>query len=287
MSESPYMYEVDEAGFDELVLNRSHNVPVLVDFWAAWCGPCQVLMPRLAKLAEEYQGRFILAKVNTDVEQRLAGRYGIRSLPTVKLFRNGEVVDEFMGAQPDSTIRDLLDRHLPRESDSAAEAALRDHQAGRTEDALQALRAAVALDPANDRVKLQLARLLFDLGRLDEGDQILRSVSVKALGDPETTALAAKLEFARVAAGAPPAPELEQAIGANPGNMQARYQLAARRVLEANYEAAMEQLVEIVRSDRRFADDAGRKGLLTVFNLLGGKGDLVKRYRNLLSMAMH
>lgn len=287
MADSPYISDVTLDTFDSRVLAKSREVPVLVDFWAAWCGPCQMLMPRLAKLADDYAGRFFLAKVDTDAEQALANRYGVRSLPTVKLFKDGEAIDEFMGVQPDATIRALLDRHIPRPSDKTAAAALAAYKAGDAEAALVQLRRVVDEDPANDRVKLQLAGILFDLGRLDEGETVMKGVSAKSLADPETAAAMAKLEFARVAAGAPPLSELTRTVATQPDRVEARYQLAARQVLNQDYEAAMEQLLEIVRRDRRFGADAGRKGLLTVFNLLGGKGDAVKRYRQLLSLAMH
>ena len=287
MADSPYSANVTQDTFDSAVLERSREIPVLVDFWAAWCGPCQMLMPRLAQLADTYAGQFFLAKVNTDEEQALANRYGIRSLPTVKLFKNGEVVDEFMGVQPDSAIRALLDRHIPRPSDKAAAAAIAAYRAGDAKGALTALETIVADAPANDRARLLLAEILFDLGRVDEGESTLKGISAKALADPDTAAAMGKLEFARVAAGAPPLADLERGVAAHGDDLEARYQLAARQVLARDYEAAMAQLLEIVRRDRRFRDDAGRKGLLAVFNLLGGKGEAVKRYRQLLSLAMH
>lgn len=284
---TPYSADVTLDTFDALVLQKSHQVPVLVDFWAGWCSPCQMLMPRLAKLAEEYQGKFFLAKVDTDAEQKLAGRYGIRSLPTVKLFKEGQVVGEFMGAQPDKTIRDLLDRHIARESDATLAEALRTEAAGDRTGALVKLRSASAADPANDRVKAHLGRLLLESGQTDEAEAVLGKVSADGQADPEIAALLARLEFVRIAVGAPAAEALAQTVAANPGNSEARYQLAARQVLAGEFELAMEQLLEIVGRDRKFGDDAARKALLTVFTLLGGKGDLVKRYRSRLSMALN
>lgn len=287
MAHSPYVSEVTAARFEQEVLARSHQVPVLTDFWAAWCGPCQMLMPVLARLAEEYQGKFFLAKVDTDAEQALATRFGVRSLPTVKLFRNGEVADEFMGVQPERTIRALLDRHIPRASDHALEALLADYAGGRVAEAIARARSLQAEDPANDRVKIELARMLFEQGDLDGGEAALKQVSVEARGQPETQALMARLEFLKLAAGAPPEPELRQRIARNPGDSDARLRLGARYVLSEQYEPALEELLEIVRRDRKFGNDAGRRTVLSVFHLLGGKGELVKRYRALLSAALN
>lgn len=284
---TPYSADVTLDTFDALVVQKSHEVPVLVDFWASWCSPCQVLMPRLAKLAEEYQGKFFLAKVDTDAEQKLAGQYGIRSLPTVKLFKGGQVVGEFMGAQPDRTIRDLLDRHIARESDAMLAEALQAVAAGDQATALAKLRAAAAADPATDRVKVHLGALLLEAGQTEEAEAVLKKVSADAPADPELGPLLARLEFVRIVVGAPAAEALAQAVAAKPEDSEARYKLAARQVLAGELEPAMEQLLEIVVRDRKFGNDAARKALLTLFTLLGGKGELVKRYRARLSMALH
>lgn len=286
MTHSPHTADVSGHDFDSQVLARSHQVPVLADFWAAWCGPCQALMPVLARLADEYQGRFFLAKINSDNEQPLAARYGVRSLPTVKLFRNGQVVDEFMGAQPEKTIRALLDRHIPRESDAFIEKAVAAARAGQIDQALAIMQQALVIDPGNDRVRLELARLLVHLRRVDEAEQVLNAASAEARQSPHAAALRAQFEFARIAATAGSVTELEQAIAANPKDSAARFQLAAQLVLGNRHQSALDQLLEIVRSDRKFQDDAARKAMISVFNLLGG-GELVNEYRRKLSMALN
>ena len=294
MSHSPHIADVSHATFDAEVLARSHKQPVLVDFWAAWCGPCRMLMPLLARLADEYQGRFHLAKVETDNERELAAQYGIRSLPTVKLFRNGTVVDEFMGAQTESAVRAFIDRHLPRAADAVVDRAEHLSDAGRTEEAVALLRAAIVEDGAYARPKLALARLLLSLpadrhtpAMLDECERLLASLPADRRDDAQAVALRTRLTLLRAVVDLPPMEELHRTVAVNPNNSQARYALGVHQALREDYEAAMEQLLELVRRDRRYGDDAGRKTLVSLFQLLGNQHPLVIKYRGLLSRALN
>jgi putative thioredoxin len=287
MSDSPFIADVTLATFESAVVARSRDVPVLVDFWAAWCGPCQMLMPVLARLADEYRGRFVLAKVNSDEQPELASRYGVRSLPTVKVFRHGQVVDEFLGVQPENAIRALLDRHIPRASDALVGEATRVAQQGDSERALALLQQALQSDPGHDRVKVELARLLIAAARSDEAETVLHSLSAEARDAPATTALRAQLEFARIAHAARPLDDLLRAVAAPARDSAARYELAARYVVDGRHAEALDQLLEIVRTDRKFNDDAARKAMIAIFNLLGGRGELVNEYRRRLSLALN
>jgi putative thioredoxin len=287
MANSPHITDVTEQTFDTAVLDRSRQTPVLVDFWADWCGPCKMLMPVLQKLTGEYGGKFFLAKVNTDVEQALANRHGVKSLPTVKLFRNGKVVDEFLGVQPEKNIRALLDRHIPRESDALVHNAALALKSGNTTEALTILQQAAQVDPANDRVKLELANLLARLGRVEDAEQVLNGLSAEMKESADVAALRAQLDFARIAQSARAPDELLKVVAANPRDSAARYELAARFVLRDQFAAALDQLLEIVRTDRKFRDDAARKAMISVFNLLGGSGEIVNEYRRKLSMALN
>ncbi|WP_297446166.1 thioredoxin [Acidiferrobacter sp.] len=286
MATSPYMIDVTGDSFDHAVLARSREVPVLVDFWAAWCAPCRSLMPILAKLAEEYQGRFFLAKVNSDEQQDLAARFGVRSLPTVKLFKQGAEVAQFVGAQPERMIRELLDAHIDRPSDALLRAALDQEATGDRDGALARLKGAHETDPKNDRLTAHLGRLLCEQGRVTDSEAILKGLSPRALGDAEIGAIMARLEFVRMTADAPPLTDLEQTIRAHPEDLRARMALGARYLLAGRHEEALEQWLTIVRTDRRFGDDAARRALLAAFTLLGGKSDLVRRYRGLLAAAI-
>jgi len=287
MSQSPHIADVTEQTFESLVLAKSREIPVLADFWADWCGPCKQLMPVLARLVDEYDGKFFLAKINSDTEQPLATRYGVKSLPTVKLFRNGQVVEEFMGAQPVKTIRALLDRHIPRESDTLVDNAVLMARSGKHDEALAILLQAVKTDPGNERAKLELARLHAYFGHAAEAETALASLSVEARESTDAVGLKAQLEFVHIVASARQPEALLAAIAANAKDSAAHYELAAHLVLRQQYEAALDQLLEIVRTDRKFRDDAGRKAMVSIFNLLGSNSDIVKQYRTKLSMALN
>jgi len=287
MADSAFTADVSAQDFDVQVVQRSRQVPVLVDFWAGWCAPCRMLKPVLEKLAQEYQGKFFLAKVDTDKEQPLAAQYGIRSLPTVQLFRDGQAVDGFMGAQPERAVRALLDKYVARASDALVRTALAAQQAGDLDKAATLLQQAMESDPTNDRAKLALAGLLVARGRTADAEALLKALSPEARAGAEAATLRAHMEFSRLAADAPAMPELTQKLATDPRDSGARLQLGARQVLNGQYEAAIQNLLEIVRHDRKFRDDAGRKTLLAVFQLLGNNHALVKKYRPLLASALN
>ncbi len=287
MATSPYITDVTLENFENEVVARSHTTPVLVDFWAAWCGPCQSLMPILAKLAEEYQGRFFLAKVNSDEQQALASRFAVRSLPTVKLFKKGGEVVQFLGAQPERAIRALLDQHIGRPSDALLEAALDEEGAGHIDRALAQLREARDRDPTNKRLTIHLGRILLEQGHTEEAERILNGIATRVQGDPELAPLLAQLEFVRLAASTPPLPVLQQTIADEPANLQARVSLGIRYLLKGDHELALEQWLLVVRADRHFDNDAGRRMLLNAFAVLGAQNALVRKYRNLLAMALN
>jgi len=286
MNDSPYIHNVTQDTFQPLVVEASRTAPVLVDFWADWCGPCHMQMPVLVKLVGEYAGKFLLAKVNTDTERRLAQEHGIRSLPTMRLYRNGQVVEEILGAQTEGTLRALLDAHIERDSDKQRLAALDAHRQGRTEEAIDLLRKAQEEDPENFRVQLSLIGLYLDAGRLADADALLESLPWAVREEQEAHRLRALLDFSRVAQDAASITELEQQLGNQPRDSETRYRLAARYVLEGRLQEAMDELLFIVQNDRSFGDDAARKGLLAVFELLENNDELLATYRRKLSSAM-
>ena len=287
MSESAYVLDADAASFQSLVVDGSHRVPVLVDFWAEWCGPCRALAPILEKLADEFQGRFLVVKVDTDREQEIARQFGIRSLPTVKLFKDGAVVDEFLGVQPESGVRALIERYVTRESDDTRAQAMTLRENGQPAQARAVLEQAHAADPGNHRVIPDLANVLIDLGELDQAGDVLASAPGSVKSEADMRAAMARLEFAELAATSPPAGELRQAIEKDPGDCESRYRLGTLHIVRGEYESALEQFIEILRTDRAFRDDAGRKGLLSVFEMLGNDHPLVAHYRARMSSLLY
>jgi len=268
MADSPYIIDVTRENYAE-VMKASFEVPVLIDFWASWCQPCLALMPVLAKLAGEYQGKFLLGKLNTEQQQEIAAHFGIRSIPNVKLFRNGQPVDEFLGALPESAVREFLDRHVARESDVTVQQAREKLADGDVDAAIALLNQAREADPDNLRVVLVLAGTQAAAGDIAAAEATLDALPANEQLKPEVAALRSQLYFEGRVADAPAAADLEARLASNPDDHEARFQLALLKVVEQDYDTAMELLLELMKKDRGFRDDAGRNTLLKVFELLG------------------
>jgi putative thioredoxin len=282
-----FSIDVSEADFEEKVIAASHNLPVVVDFWAEWCGPCRILKPLLEKLAAEYHGKFLLAKVNSDENMRIAGRFQVRGIPTVVGIINGQEVERFTGAQPEGALRQFLDRLIPSPAEELRHAALEVYHQGDTEKALKILADASEVDPKNVEVRITAAEILLHSGRHAEARQLLETLPADRRTDEKVVTLLARLDFAEKGQSLPDAATLEARIAADGDDLDARLQLAELCVVREEYEPALEQLLEIVRRDRKFRDDIARKTMLSVFNLLGGQGELVSRYRRLLASALN
>ena len=285
MADSPYVFEIDETNYNQIVLQGSRQVPVLVDFWASWCQPCQILMPLLAKLADEYQGRFIVAKIDTEAQQAIAAQFGIRSIPTVKLFRDGQPVDEFAGALPEAEIRAFLERHLPRASDgSVAEAEQRLH-AGDRDGALELLSQALLEDPGNPRILMAMAQIKVVDGDFEAAEQTLSLLPPDEQAKPEVRRLLGQVFFGRIAAQESPdvsAARLTEAAD----DSAARYRQAAHQISIGEIDAGAENLLTIMQKDRDFGDDAARTALLKLFDMLGDEPS-VNRYRARMFNLLH
>ena len=279
MSESPYIAEITADNYQQIVIEGSMQVPVLVDFWAEWCQPCKTLMPMLAKLADEYQGKFILAKIDTEQHQELAAQFGIRSIPTVKLFKNGQPVDEFSGALPEEQVRQFLDQHIPRESDRVVAQAQQQLLQGDPDAALALLAQAQAEDPANHNISVALAQTFAAIGDTESAETVLRKLPEEIQQREDVIQLLRQLHFDSLSRGIPEQAVLEQRLGADENDSEARFQLATHMINKQQYEAALELLLVLMRKDRQYEDDAARKAMLEIFELLGDD-PLVSRYRS-------
>jgi putative thioredoxin len=287
MADSPNLVTLSAANFHAVVIEGSHHRPVLVDFWAEWCAPCRSLMPVLAKIAGEYAGRLTVAKVNTEEEQAIAAQLGIRSLPTVMLFRDGQAIDQFMGALPEPQVREFLERHLPRESDTQIASAQARIAAGDLPAAEALLAEARKADPDNPRLVPVEASALAAAGKIAEAEAVLARVPLEIADDPEVLALRGRLHFANLTAKAPDEGTLSVRLEADPADSEARYLLAARHAAKGAYAPALEHLLTLVKRDRGYGEDAARKAMLMIFDLLGGEGELVSSYRSKMLNALY
>lgn len=276
MSDSEYILEVDDSNFTAAVIEGSQKQPVLVDFWAEWCAPCRSLMPVLARLADEYGGKFILAKINSDENQALASQLGVRSLPTVKVFKNGIPVDEFMGALPESAVREFIERHIEHESDRLHTAAMQAYRRDDPDTAVELMERAHAMEPGKSRITIDLASVLAGSGNPARAEELLNGLPEYERNSGEAAGLLARLEFAREAADLPDEAGIE--TGAESGDLNSLYQLAMLKISQNDFAGAMEKLLLIIQKDRGYRDDLGRKTLIKLFDMLGDD-PLVDNYR--------
>ena len=289
MTAQALVIDVREDNFAAAVLEESKRRPVVVDFWAPWCGPCRALGPVLEKLAEEMAGAFLLAKVNSDENPELSRNFQVRGIPAVKAFRDGKVVDEFTGALPESAVRKFLEGIVPPPGDDLRQAALAAMEAGREDEAEKLFREALTANPRNDAARLSLARLHSAQGRWEEVNADIAAMSPAFQLEDEVQALKALLEFSQAVQSAPPMAELERRLREARGDerAQALYLHALRLLLQGQEEPAMEELLELVRDHRQYGDDLGRRTLLQIFTVLGARHPLVEKYRTRLARTLY
>ena len=270
------MIDVTIANFDAEVIEASQTTPVLVDFWAPWCGPCKSLGPVLEKVEAAYNGRFKLVKINSDDEQELAGAFGIRSIPTCVLMIEGKPVDGFMGALPEGQVKAFLDKHLPAEEELQAQAeeeeALAALDDGDVETALAKLQQAVDTDPGNDDARFDLVKLLLQQGFEDEAKVAFAPVIAKAAGVRKLDALNHWIKALDFVAGYASDESAESQflaqIAANRRDFEARFGLARLRMAQQRWIDAMDELLEILMRDKTWNSDLARKTFIAILDII-------------------
>ena len=273
------VFDATTESFEIEVLQKSLQVPILVDFWAPWCGPCKTLGPLLEKLAADYNGAFLLAKVDVDKEQQLASAFQVRSIPTVMLVKDGQLVDGFPGALPEGQLREFLTHHGIEPRAVVEEPATPEATApADPHSELLRMRKAVELEPEQASLKLDLALALLAAGHAPEAEQLLDALPANLSTDDRAVKARARLGFATLLQDAPPPQVLEAAINANPDDLHARHLLGAHAIVGGDAEAGLEQFLEMLRRNRTFENGLPRQALLDAFRIIDDD-DLVGRYR--------
>ena len=281
-----YIVNIDETNASALLIEESHKRPVVVDFWAEWCEPCKVLMPLLEKIATEYQGAFLLAKVNADEQQDIAQQLGVRNLPTVMVIQGGQPVDGFSGAQTESFIREMLAKYLPKPWDALVQTGLEAMERGEFNEALMPLRQAWTDSQQSHDITMTYAHALIESLRLDEAEALLKGVR-KADQDAAYEQLQAQLDIKREAAKSPEIEALEQQLGTNPDDLDVCYQLGVQYIDTGLFRDGMEHFVSILRKDLNHGDGAAKRMLLESIASLGKGDPLAVEYQRKLYSLLH
>jgi putative thioredoxin len=287
MTASQHIFDATAENFQQAVMEASATTPVLVDVWADWCAPCKQLMPILEKLAEEYQGNFQLAKVNADQQQELTSSLGVRSLPTIILVKDGQAVDGFNSALPESEIRKILEKHIEAPAEDPYEKAHALWEAGDVDGALALFTEMNQKDPENVDVLIDLAQLKAEKGDLETAEQVLNSLAPEDKLGHKAKQLAARVKFMQQSGELPPVAELERTLEANPKDPGALHQLALHKILQEQNAEAMDLLIRLMRADSTYKEGVAKTTLVELFEKLGNNNPDVRAYRRKLYAMMY
>ena len=280
------MIDATLSSFERDVIEASMEVPVIVDFWAPWCGPCKMLGPLMERLEREYGGRFKLVNVNADTNPELVASFNLKSIPYAVAFVDGNAVAQFTGSQPEAFVRAFLDRLIPNPSvieHRAAREALAKGQGAIAEDYLKN---SIALDPSNDAARLDMIGILLDRSDVATARMHFATLSSRATQHTNYETMRARLDAAQAVVALPPAELLERRIAIDPNDLKARLELAELHIAQRRFPPALESLLEIVRRDRKFENDIARLKMLTVFEMVADQPELVSEYRAKLSRVL-
>ena len=287
MTDSPHIFDVTIENFEAEVIAASDVTPIIVDFWAPWCAPCKTLTPILEKLAVEYGGRFRLAKVNADEQQDVASMFGIKSLPTVIAVKGQKPASAFQGAQPESTIRQFIDKIVPSASDEKLGKAQAKLDAGDIQGAVDELKLALALNPQLDEARVMLADIAMRDNRIDEAKVYLEACKPLTRMDEAFQRVETKIAAAEEAGNSPEAAALKARIAKDANDHDARFHLAAVYAAQSQFEPAFQTLLESVELDRNWNEQAAKKRLVEYFSLGKEQPELVRRYRQALAATLY
>ncbi len=279
-----YVFDATEADFARTVVERSRQLPVVVDFWADWCAPCRMLGPVLEEAAAELKGRIVLAKVDVDRNPGLAGRYEIQSIPAVKIFSGGEVVGEFVGALPADQVRKIISGLLPDEKAPRIEEANGYLEGGRWEEAEKIYLQLLEEEPRNPAASLGMGIITFQQGRLDEAEKYLGVVTRETPGYERVLPMLSRIYFQKLEV--PDLKEITAALAATPDDPGALFSLAVIYARGGEYERALDTLLRVLRIDREFRDGAARAAYLKIIEIIGRSSPAAKKYERELSMLL-
>jgi len=267
--------DVNENNFEEMVIEQSYKNPVVVDFWAPWCGPCQILKPVLEKLAKEYG--FTLAKINTDENQSIAFQYGVSGIPDVRIFVNGKEVDKFVGALPEPQIRKIIEKYIKTDVDELLEKAEMEFMAGNRDKVEEIINYLISKYPDNKKAILGASKLLIKLGRLLEAEELLNKIKEYEKDYfPQAQALKELIKYKKYCEELKEDNELDKLL-----------KEGSCALINDDYKTALDKFLKIVQIDKSYRDEVGKKAMVSIFNLLGEGNPLTKEYRRKLAMWLY